>query len=127
MGKTRVSFIKLKKPEKARHLCELAERFLEQGERVLITVNDENQGVTLDQFMWTWKKGSFVPHCFDNGAVDCMDSSCDVHYCCEPNVYMYGAPFDNPESHCADGLDNDCDTYIDCDDADCEDSDVCAL
>ncbi|PLY12317.1 MAG: DNA polymerase III subunit chi [Desulfuromonas sp.] len=73
MGKTRVAFIKLKKPEKARHLCELAERFFEQGERVLITVNDENQGVTLDRFMWTWKKGSFLPHCLDNGAVDCMD------------------------------------------------------
>ena len=42
---------------------------VEQGERVLITVNDENQGVTLDQFMWTWKKGSFVPHCFDQSAL----------------------------------------------------------
>ena len=73
MSRTRVSFIKLKKPEKARHLCELAERFHEQGKRVLITVNDDNQGVTLDQFMWTWKKGSFVPHCFDNGAVDCLE------------------------------------------------------
>ena len=69
----KVSFIKLKKPEKARHLCELAEKYLEQGERVLVTVQDENQGVTLDQFMWTWKKGSFVPHCFDNGAVDCIE------------------------------------------------------
>ncbi len=73
MAKTRVAFIKLRKPEKARHLCELAEEFVSGGERVLITVNDENQGVTLDQFMWTWKKGSFVPHCFDNGAVDCLE------------------------------------------------------
>jgi len=73
MGRPRVSFIKLKKPEKARHLCELAEQFVEQGERVLVTVNDENQGVTLDAFMWTWKKDSFVPHCLANGAVDCMD------------------------------------------------------
>jgi DNA polymerase-3 subunit chi len=23
--------------------------------------------------MWTWQKGSFVPHAFDNGAVDCLD------------------------------------------------------
>ena len=69
MVRTRVSFIKLRKPEKARHLCELAEQFVEQGERVLITVNDENQGVTLDAFMWVWKKDSFVPHCLANGAV----------------------------------------------------------
>ena len=28
--------------------------------------------MTLDRFMWTWNKGSFVSHCFDNGAVDCL-------------------------------------------------------
>ena len=68
-----VDFIKLLKPEKARHLCELAEEFIQQGKRVLITVEDDNQGVTLDRFMWTWKKGSFIPHAYDNGAVDCID------------------------------------------------------
>lgn len=68
-----VEFIKLKKPEKARYFCELAEEFLSRGERVLITVHDDNQGVTLDRFMWTWRKGSFIPHCFDNGAVDCLE------------------------------------------------------
>lgn len=70
---TRVEFIRLKKPEKARHLCELAERYFQQGQRSLISVLDDNQGVTLDRFMWTWKKGAFVPHCFDNGAVECLE------------------------------------------------------
>ncbi len=69
----KIEFIKLKKPEKARHLCELAGEYFGRGERVLITVLDENQGVTLDHFLWTWQKGSFLPHCFDNGAVDCLD------------------------------------------------------
>lgn len=69
----RVEFIKLRKPEKAKHLCELAGRFFEQGRRLLITVMDANQGVTLDRFMWTWQKGAFIPHCFDNGAVDCLE------------------------------------------------------
>ncbi len=73
MARPIIEFIKLKKPEKARFLCELAAEFFEQGQRVLITVNDDNQGVTLDRFMWTWHKGSFVPHCFANGAVDCLD------------------------------------------------------
>lgn len=68
-----VAFVKLKKPEKARHLCELAAEFFQDGKRVLITVMDDNQGVTLDRFMWTWQKGSFIPHCFDNGAVDSLD------------------------------------------------------
>ncbi|BCR04818.1 DNA polymerase III subunit chi [Desulfuromonas versatilis] len=70
---TRVEFIKLRKPEKAKHLCELADAFFRQGKRVLITVLDDNQGVTLDRFMWTWQKGSFIPHAYDNGAVDCLD------------------------------------------------------
>jgi DNA polymerase-3 subunit chi len=40
---------------------------------VLITVQDENQGITLDRFMWVWDKGSFIPHAYDNGSVDCLD------------------------------------------------------
>jgi len=69
----RVEFIKLRKPEKARHLCELADEYFRGGRRVLIIVLDDNQGVTLDRFMWTWQKGSFIPHAYDNGAVDCLD------------------------------------------------------
>ncbi len=69
----KVEFIKLKRPEKARYLCELAEEFFSGGQRVLITVLDDNQSVTLDRFMWTWNKGSFIPHAYDNGAVDCLD------------------------------------------------------
>ena len=68
-----VEFIKLTKPEKARFLCELSEEFLLAGRRVLVVVQDDNQGVTLDRFMWNWKKGSFIPHAYDNGAVECID------------------------------------------------------
>jgi DNA polymerase-3 subunit chi len=70
---TQVQFVKLKKPERAVHLCNLTEEFLLLGKRVLVTVQDDNQGVTLDRFMWTWKKTSFVPHHYDNGAVDSLD------------------------------------------------------
>jgi DNA polymerase-3 subunit chi len=70
---TRVEFIRLRKPEKAKHLCELAEEYSQAGKRVLIIVQDDNQGVTLDRFMWTWQKGSFIPHAYDNGAVECLD------------------------------------------------------
>ena len=70
---TRVEFIKLSRPEKAKHLCGLAEEFFQSGHKVLITVVDDNQGVTLDRFMWTWKKDAFVPHVYDNGALDCLD------------------------------------------------------
>jgi len=70
---TRIEFVKLERPEKARHLCELAEEFFLQGRRVLVMVQDDNQGVTLDQFMWTWKKAAFLPHVYDNGTQECFD------------------------------------------------------
>lgn len=70
---TKVEFIKLKRPERARILCDLAESFYLAGQRVLVMVQDDNQGVTLDRFMWTWKKGAFVPHVYDNGSVECHD------------------------------------------------------
>lgn len=70
---TRVEFVKLNRPERARVLCDLAEEFYLAGQRVLVMVQDDNQGVTLDQFMWTWKKGTFVPHVYQNGSVECHD------------------------------------------------------
>ena len=70
---TRVEFVRLERPEKAAHLCALAEEYYLAGQRVLVVVEDDNQAVTLDQFMWTWKKGSFLPHAYDNGSMECFD------------------------------------------------------
>ncbi len=70
---TRIEFVKLDRPERARVLCELAEEFYLAGRRVLVVVQDDNQGVTLDQFMWTWKQGAFIPHAYENGSVECHD------------------------------------------------------
>ena len=70
---TRIEFVKLNRPERARVLCELAEEFSLAGQRVLVLVQDDNQGVTLDRFMWTWKKGAFLPHVYQNGSVECHD------------------------------------------------------
>lgn len=72
---TRVEFIKLNRPERARILCDLADEYYQSGRRVLVMVQDDNQGVTLDQFLWTWKKGAFIPHVYDNGSVDCHDEA----------------------------------------------------
>ena len=70
---TRVEFIKLNRPERARILCDLSEEYYAAGQRVVVMVRDDNQGVTLDQFMWTWKKGSFLPHVYQSGSVECHD------------------------------------------------------
>jgi len=70
---TKVEFFKLNRPERARVLCDLAEEFYLDGQRVLVMTLDDNQGITLDRFMWTWKKGAFVPHVYDNGSVEGHD------------------------------------------------------
>ncbi len=70
---TQVRFAKLEQPQKAQLLCRLAEEFFAAGKRVLVRVQDDNQAVALDRFMWTWSKGAFLPHAFNNGSVDCLD------------------------------------------------------
>jgi len=91
-----VEFVRLRKPEKAKHLAELAEEHFQAGARVLITVLDANQGVTLDRFLWTWNKASFLPHAFDNGSVDCFDEPiviCTEERCCNgASVLILGKP-----------------------------------
>lgn len=72
MTQRRAEFIRLRKAERARHLYELAEEFYASGQRVLILVTDDDQGIKLDNFLWTWKRDSFLPHSFDNGAVECL-------------------------------------------------------
>ena len=93
---THVEFIKLNRPERARILCDLAEEFYDAGKRILVLVQDDNQGVTLDRFMWTWKKGAFIPHVYDNGSVDCHDEpvviSTDEENPNGAQVLLMGAP-----------------------------------
>lgn len=70
---TVVKFVKLERQEKTRLLCRLAEEQFSAGKRVLVLVQDDNQAVSLDRFMWTWEKGAFLPHAFNNGSVDCLE------------------------------------------------------
>jgi DNA polymerase-3 subunit chi len=70
MHTTRVEFIKLERPGMAPWLCRLAREFFEQHLRVLVVVENDEQAMALDRYMWVWEKGSFLPHAWDNGAVD---------------------------------------------------------
>lgn len=47
--------------------CRLAEKAHGQGRRLYLHVADEAAGVRLDALLWTFRQGSFVPHCL--GAV----------------------------------------------------------
>jgi len=67
-----VRFVKLEQRDKAQKICQLSDQYFMQGKRLLLLVQDENQAVALDRFLWTWNKASFIPHAFDNGSVDCL-------------------------------------------------------
>ena len=69
----KIRFVKLERPEKAKLLCQLAAEHFAAGRRVLICVQDDNQAVALDRFMWIWDKGGFLPHAFCNGSVECLE------------------------------------------------------
>ncbi|NLV24861.1 MAG: DNA polymerase III subunit chi [Deltaproteobacteria bacterium] len=66
----RVAFIKLEKAEKARYCCLLAEKHFQEGARVLIVVEHQEQATQLDKYLWTWRKTSFVPHRLATGPGD---------------------------------------------------------
>jgi DNA polymerase-3 subunit chi len=44
--------------------CEIAERIYTRGDRLQIMVADREQAVRLDDLLWTFRPGSFVPHGF---------------------------------------------------------------
>jgi DNA polymerase-3 subunit chi len=109
----KIGFIRLDKPEKARHCCLLAEKHFQEGKRVLIVVNDREQGKQLDRYLWTWRKSSFIPHALVPGegplpeepvliAVGC-DSDCRadilimVHPCPVEFIRRFSAGYDFAE------------------------------
>ncbi|PLX96820.1 MAG: DNA polymerase III subunit chi [Desulfuromonas sp.] len=66
-----VKFVKLENQNKPQQLCRLTEYFYRQGKRLLLLVQDENQAISYDRFLWTWDKGAFLPHACDIGSVEC--------------------------------------------------------
>jgi len=63
-GRCQVVFYVLQKPElQPMHLaCRLALRAWEQGHRIAIMTEDEQQARTLDEMMWEHPPGRFLPH-----------------------------------------------------------------
>ncbi|MDY6861566.1 MAG: DNA polymerase III subunit chi [Thermodesulfobacteriota bacterium] len=60
---TTVNFYDLPKKEmKAKKICLLTEIFYNQGNRILIIVNNEEEGRILDNLLWCFTPESFIPH-----------------------------------------------------------------
>lgn len=60
---TQVDFYILSQPEqRALFTCRLAEKIYRLGHRAYIHTADAEQARALDELMWTFSSGSFVPH-----------------------------------------------------------------
>jgi DNA polymerase-3 subunit chi len=67
---TRVDFYILKDTgDSARALfaCRLSEKAVQQGHQVYINTESAVQLLLLDDLLWTFRAGSFLPHAVDNG------------------------------------------------------------
>lgn len=60
---TRVDFYILEQDgERQRFACRLAEKAFKQGNKVYIHTTNEAEARAVDQLLWTFRDGSFVPH-----------------------------------------------------------------
>ena len=70
---TRVDFYILKNQDhSARSLfaCRLAEKAFRQGHRIFINVESDSQLRQLDDMLWVFRDGSFLPHAVFDGRTD---------------------------------------------------------
>ena len=62
---TRVDFYVLKHTKSNARLdfiCRLADKVYNDGHRVLLHTDNEKQSGIVDDMLWTWRQGSFIPH-----------------------------------------------------------------
>lgn len=62
MQESRIYFVETDSGEQRRLLCQWVESFFEQGCRVHVIAGSTMAAQHLDQLLWTFSEGSFVPH-----------------------------------------------------------------
>jgi len=62
---TRIDFYVLGSPKTTSRLdfvCRLTEKVYRQGHQILLHTENETQAGIINDLLWTWKQGSFIPH-----------------------------------------------------------------
>lgn len=59
--------------KRAGQLASLVEKLYDDGRRVVVWVADEGRRQILDDYLWTFRKLSFVPHCLWRGGMEETD------------------------------------------------------
>ena len=69
-----------------RFACRLAEKAWQQGNRVYIHTAGPEQSQRMDELLWTFRAGSFVPHAQDENS-DAEDVAIHIGHSDEPQHY----------------------------------------
>lgn len=59
---SKVVFIELPVARKNRYICEITEKFHEEGKTVHIFTRSKETALQLSRDLWVWKPDSFIPH-----------------------------------------------------------------
>ncbi|HEY5733157.1 MAG TPA: DNA polymerase III subunit chi [Gammaproteobacteria bacterium] len=62
---TRINFYVLQSSKlntRLEFVCRLTEKIYSKGHRILLHTDDARQAEMIDDLLWTWKQGSFIPH-----------------------------------------------------------------
>ena len=62
MNETMVYFVETRTAEQPVAVCRWVERFYDQGKRVQVAAGSAAAAQNLDQLLWTFAQGSFIPH-----------------------------------------------------------------
>lgn len=72
-----IYFVRLEAQNKALHIGRLAEMYFERGQRMLIVVANDDLAISLDRYLWAFKKESFLPHAIHQNNNDNDNESAD--------------------------------------------------
>lgn len=87
---TKVDFYLLtsRQPQiRQRFACKLTEKAYRLGHRVYIQVEDQDQAQKMDDLLWTFRQGSFVPHALMN-TEEASETPVLIGYKGEPGIEM---------------------------------------
>ena len=62
MHATKIIFVETRSEEKRNLLCKWVEHFYEEGRKIQVSVDSTMAAQHLDQLLWTFSQGSFIPH-----------------------------------------------------------------
>jgi DNA polymerase-3 subunit chi len=67
---TRINFYVLQSSKanaRLEFVCRLTEKIYNKGHRILLHTNNTRHTEMIDDLLWTWKQGSFIPHEIHSG------------------------------------------------------------